>query len=479
MSHSRFKRSIIILMDGARPDVIFEMMARGELPHLKALSENGTRQKMVSCFPSTTGPAYLPYMTGCFPGTCNIPGIRWFDKPTYAQKGWGFKSFRSYCGLETYYFDSDMNPAVRTAWEFFDKPLSIYNGVTKHLPRHRNPTFIKRTSHIYYAHLTDHWDFVDKQSAQMMKDSIRKKDFDFAFMVFPGVDEYSHRSAVRSDRVLQAYRDIDSHIGEIMTELKNADLHDETALTVVSDHGLSDTHGHFDVGPWLESDRGLKTFYYTNIFKFHFDAVSMVSGNGMAHLYFKGDKGWKERLSFEEISHKSILLDILRSRPEVALVITQGADGSIHMQNEVGHGWFSVNSETQLITYKFDKKDPLGIFENDDERLTRGFTFDESLQLSFESYFPDVFCQLYQVLKSPRSGDIMISARSGYDFRVKFEHPIHKASHGSLCPEHMHIPLITNYPVTTPFARSVDVFPTLMTLLGKEIPPVMDGRVIV
>ena len=78
-----FKRAIVVLADGARPDVLNEQMSLGQLPHLARLVERGTNQAMLTCFPSTTGPAYLPYVTGCFPGTCNVPGIRWFDKARY------------------------------------------------------------------------------------------------------------------------------------------------------------------------------------------------------------------------------------------------------------------------------------------------------------------------------------------------------------------------------------------------------------
>ena len=60
--------------------------------------------------------------------------------------------------------------------------------------------------------------------------------------------------------------------------------------------------------------------------------------------------------------------------------------------------------------------------------------------------------------------------------RIKFKHPLHKASHGAICKEHMHVPLIMNYPIHQKYVRSVDVFPTLLKLLGKEIPLGIDGR---
>src|SRR3989338_7020903 len=96
------KRCILFLADGARPDVLQDELKKGHLPNLAHhFAEKGVFPSMVTAFPSPTGPAYLPYLTGLHPGPCNVPGIRWFDKDHYAKHGWGFKSFRSYVGLET------------------------------------------------------------------------------------------------------------------------------------------------------------------------------------------------------------------------------------------------------------------------------------------------------------------------------------------------------------------------------------------
>jgi predicted AlkP superfamily phosphohydrolase/phosphomutase len=474
-----YKRCILILADGARPDVMGEELKAGNLPNLsRYFAESGTCQTMLSCFPSTTGPAYLPYVTGCFPGTCNIPGIRWFDKPTYAKKGWGLKSFRSYCGLEAMLFDGDMEQKVTTAWEVFENPTSIFNGVTKGLKSGGDLTKFSRIWHYYYSHLTDRWAFIDQAALKKTKRMIEKKEFDFSFVVLPSIDEYAHRSGPKHKRVRQAYAELDTIVGEMIQSLKDNDIYEETLLYIVSDHGHSETTEHFDIGPWLEEKKNLKTFYYTNIFKFKFDAVSMVSGNGMSHLYLKGKNGWESRKTFEEISYDSLLLDELRQRPEIDIVVTEGADGSIHLQTERGHSSFKVDRRDQ-IWYQFDGRDPLGIFENGDDRLNRSFSFDESLQYTFSSNYPDVFVQMHQIFKSDRAGDVIVSAKPGYDLRKKFEHPLHKSGHGGLHPLHMRIPLLCNHPIPKQLVRSVDIYPTMLKLMGKPVPSGLDGRCLV
>ena len=83
----QFKHCIIFLIDGARPDVMEKMMKRGNLPNIQRyLWEPGSYTKAVTAFPSTTGPAYIPILTGCYPGTADVPGIRWFDKEESSRK---------------------------------------------------------------------------------------------------------------------------------------------------------------------------------------------------------------------------------------------------------------------------------------------------------------------------------------------------------------------------------------------------------
>lgn len=475
--HSPYKRAIMLLVDGARPDVMREEMRSGHLPNLKRhFADKGTFQTITTVFPSTTGPAYLPYLTGCYPGTCNVPGIRWFDREKFARFGWGPWSIRSYVGPESCLFDRDTRSSVPSLWTIFPRGKNILSVVTKGLPRRRDLTRLSKMFLFYYGHITDRWRFLDLEAEKMLTKLIRKRDFDFVFSVFPAVDEYSHQTSPVHDRVKKSYAEVDAAVGRIMDELERAGLTDETLVMIVSDHGHSETKTHFDVGPWLETEKKRRTLYHTHIFKFKFDAVSMVSGNGMTHLYFKNSNGWKSRTTFEEMGHTSFLMDELRFRPEVDVVAVQGADGRIHVLTERGHGCFRFDRDEGRVFYEFHRDDPLGLFVPGDPLLKKGFTFDESLKLTFNSHYPDIFMQLHQIFLSPRTGDVIVTAKNGYDLRAKFEHPIHKSSHGSLTREHMHVPFLCNYPIREKYMRSVDVFPVLLRLMGKEVPKGIDGR---
>jgi hypothetical protein len=213
----------------------------------------------------------------------------------------------------------------------------------------------------------------------------------------------------------------------------------------------------------LHHEKKIRTFYYTNIFKFKFEAVSMVSGNGMTHLYFKGPGGWHEPASFEQISHHSLLLDELRFRPEVDLVVARGLDGSLHLLSEMGHAALTYSESEKMFTYKIIASDPLELFP---QKSTQFLPLHDTLKLTINTRHPDVFVQLWQVFLSQRCGDVIVTSKTGFDLRKKFEHPLHKASHGSLTREHMLVPLISNVSFGSEPLRSVDVHATVKSILG-------------
>ena len=107
---------------------------------------------------------------------------------------------------------------------------------------------------------------------------------------------------------------------------------------------------------------------------------------------------------------------------------------------------FDINIIKSLIS---DKESSIYYqpLENDpfDYSISEGL-YDENqlLDLTYETNYPDAIIQLLQIFRSKRCGDLVLSANPGWDFRKKFEIPLHKSSHGSLRKEHMIVPLILN-----------------------------------
>lgn len=457
----------MILADGARYDLFRDLLQRGELPHIeKELMLQGGLTKGVTTFPSTTGPAYFPFLTGCFPGILNVPGIRWFDKAAYANPKKKMVKFRSYVGIETFLINRDMKP-VPTLFDLLPQSYNIFNSVCRGAGR-RNLTKIMRIWYWYYAHLTDRWEFLDQQA---LKKSLKALDFDFDFLfvVFPGIDEYSHLAHPLHDKTIQAYHFLDAAVGELVAKLKQLKKWEGTLFWIVSDHGLSKTDTHFCVNSFLEQ-RGLAPFYYPKVFhRRHKKVANMMSGNGMTHLYFKGERGWGDvstRAEIEQIDRR--LLEDLVAEPAVDLLCVRREKKGIDILSKRGEAFLYPVGDDFHYTVK--TRDPFG-YPSIGTKLDR----EESLKKTIDSDYPDALSQLTQLFESTRSGDVVLSATPGFDLRLKHEIPEHKGSHGSLHREHMLVPIVTNAVLSDNVCRTADVFPTTLQLLGEPIPSSIDG----
>lgn len=466
-----FQRVVMILADGAREDVFRQLLSKGDLPHIEQeLVRNGSCASGVTTFPSTTGPAYFPFLTGCTPGTLNVPGIRWFDKAAYGDMKKKMVKFRSYCGIETFWINRDIKP-VPTVFDLLPNSYSIFNAVCKGAGN-RNLTKIMRIWYWYYAHLTDRWEFLDQVALSKTLKAL-EKDFEFIFVVFPGIDEYSHLINPEDPKTFEQYHFLDEGIGKIAAKLKHLQKWEDTLFWIVSDHGLSATHTHFCVNTFLEK-RGLPTFYYPKVLHRKGKQVAnMVSGNGMTHLYFKNGKDWKEitsRSSIEKID--AGLLDDLKKEKAVDIVMVRNENDGVDILSKRGEA--SLHWKGDRLQYQVKSKDPFG-YVDVASILDEKQAFDQTKN----SDYPDALWQIGSLFKASRTGDIVLSATPGYDLRLKYEVPEHRGSHGSLHKDQMFVPVVTNASLSSKAFRTVDIFPTMLKLLGKPIPAHLDGKVLV
>ena len=120
---------------------------------------------------------------------------------------------------------------------------------------------------------------------------------------------------------------------------------------------------------------------------------------------------------------------------------------------------------TPLVNDPFDYKDLKGLL-----------TYQEILEKTFDSDYPDALTQIHQLFNSNRCGDLVISSNEGFDLRDNFELPVHKSSHGSLKKEHILVPLIMNKKVTEEIIRTVDLYPTILKFLNYKSSTKIDGK---
>jgi hypothetical protein len=86
--------------------------------------------------------------------------------------------------------------------------------------------------------------------------------------------------------------------------------------------------------------------------------------------------------------------------------------------------------------------------------------------------------QLAQIFEAGRTGDLIVTSRPGCDLRSRYEIPEHHGSHGALHREHMAVPLLASHSLprlADGLCRTVDVYPTVLALMGMAVPNGIDG----
>ena len=475
-------RFIFILVDGSPYQVFNDLVQDGTLSNIKKyVIDRGSFKKAVTAFPSTTGPAFIPFFTGQFPGSANIPGVRWLSKKQF-QNPYRFRSpgICSYMGREALSFSTHL-PNNPTLFDFFSPVNNIYNILTRGCPPSGDLTRRIKPLVYTYAHFSERWRFVNTIASRKLLKAV-KGDAEFITCLFPAVDTFSHLSHTLSPDVMDAYREVDRTVGEVCQILQVSKEFDNTLIMITSDHGMSNTHAHIDLPRHLDNS-GWRCLHYPLLWRRRTRSASMVSGNGMTHLYFKGEgsdnggstselqKGWGERLSFEQLNGLGVIQPLLGIEG-LAFVAGQNEEGAIIVQNRGGVGKIIYKHGT--FSYQFQGADPLGYgvcYQN----LSSG----DALINTYESEYPDGLVQLWQIFQGDRTGDLVLSAHPGYDLRARYEYPEHHATHGALNAEQMFVPLAMNLPIETEFIRTVDLFPTVLSQFGRTVEPSqIDGQIL-
>jgi type I phosphodiesterase/nucleotide pyrophosphatase len=465
------RSALIVLADGARPSAFEELVEAGELPSIREhIIERGSYRRATSTFTSTTGPAHVPILTGCFAATADVPGYRWFDRARYRPRAWpGQWCMRSYNGPEALLLDRDLSSGVRTLYELTRNPINVFGVLTRGVPR-GNSLLGRRKQWLWpYIHYSRSWGAAEPWAARALAASISIPS-ELRFVAFPGIDWFSHYVDPAGEGALECYRRIDRAVGDAARELRRVGSYDETLIVVCSDHGHTPVHTHYDLPVRLEEDLGLRVAYHSRaVLQRDPDAVACVSGNGMAHVYLRNGAWQGAPPSRSELEHRHAgVRERLLAEPGVDVMITRGENGGAWVESR--RGLALLEEVPGGIAYRPQDQDPFGWAE-----LPERMSWEEALGITFDTGHPDSLAQIAQLLRSRRSGDLVVSATPGWDLRERYEHPEHLSSHGALHAGHMVVPVASSEPLAEGPMRTADVFATVLDHLGREIPAGIDG----
>ena len=458
---------IVLVADGARPDALRGSLA--SLPALARLREEGALQDITSVFPSVTGPAYLPFLLGRFPGAVGLPGLRWYDRGR-AVCGWPDHA-RSYVGWQMGRVNADLDPATPTIFELVPRSVAAMSMITRGLTPARQIgglTFrsAARAAVTHFRGRVDGWLDVDREVADEVVRRVREERPDYLFAALTGVDKASHARGHGDDLVTDALAIVDDVVGRLRADAEAGGYWDDLHLWIVSDHGHSPVHTHTDLVR-LVADQGYRAVAHPWSAGIATDVAVMVSGNAMSHLYV--DVQSRERRWWPDLARhwEPLAARLLDERSVDLLLLPHGAE-----RCEVrGTARGSAMVERAGGEYRYRRLDGDPLELGGDLRGSADAMHDATRDTSY----PDALVQILALAGSPRAGDLILSAAPGYDFRARYEPIPHLSAHGALHREHMLVPLLTNRRPARQPRRTTDLFASALAALGVAGPAVMDG----
>ena len=479
---------LAILVDGARPDVIARLAAAGELPVMqRTFLDVGGFRHATSVFPSVSGPAHLPILTGAHPGRANLPGIRWAERP--GRLGFLGRT-RSYMSLfRQLKLAGDVSADVRTLFQHVEGLADVNTWFVRGCPVGARRTRFSKAAAFLRSLASRDWYASDLQAERAVVRSF-EAGYPSVFAVFPAVDELGHRFGPLGPESDEAYRRFDAALGRVIDALVRLGRLDRTRIVLTSDHGQSTTHTHFEIDQ-LVREIYPRTLSYPKLWRHLFDAEAavMVSGNAMANVYLAGERGWRERADVERAGGRPAeLLSRLLAEPAIDQVIHRrvagpGAEAADYVVVARRNGATAravitpegarAGAGARAVRYRVEGADPFG-YGPLPERMTAA----EVAALTADSDYPDAPWQIGEFFRASRAGDLIVCARPGYDLRARFEYQPHNGSHGALHRQHMMVPAAVNGAWRSDRLRSVDLFPSILASLGKEIPEAIDGSAV-
>jgi len=482
---------VLFICDGLSVDTLDQGLVDGRFPNIqRRFIVRGTRvEHAVTAVPSITYAILTTYATGVVPARHGVIANAWFDRGLRLARDYGF--IRNYRNV-----NADFN--TPTIYERIQPKVSvsiqdaIHRGVTRNVANWAQ-SGVRWFFHDYTA--------VDKLTATTVDYVARWSNRngvwpDLLVCYFPGLDSVGHAAGVDSDRYQSAAEHIDYQVGRVCNWLGAEGLLDTTTIILVADHGMTPVHA----GNTIDLARILRTDMHRRVTeppyqdppfetRYHhfkrFDTVLARCAERFAAIHFRGELGWNDPLSPDDIS---AVLDTpppgrrLQDHPGVDLLVFASGDGEVELRSPRGTARIEERTTAEGVEYRYVPvpDDVFGYLADPDlaRFVNAGFHSSRDwLAATCEAKYPDVVPQLVPLMRARRSGDVVLFAAHGYSFGDE------KSGHGGIHRAEMRIPMMFAGPgielgATIDTARAVDLVPTIMRLLGCDVPDddSLDGR---
>lgn len=505
----------IFLVDGFATEPFQAELAKGNLPNLQAMIDQGTYVPQGVCaFPSMTAYGFYGFITGMDAPRGGPLGLRWFDRNQ--SKG----PFRRYVGRTHKLLNEDMLPTERTIFEKFGEQHSFSmnsyanRGVWKSIKTGGLFTMTKYREHWWVAKLVNSigplrdrfgpgWEEVERRVIDMAIDDLDDRPkIQWITLVSPDTMSHVHGLTPEYNALLGK---LDGLIAYYQAAAKAKDGGAPRYYAVVGDHGVETVSQHFAPGSvfreaGLEAYRGPATHLLEEDLEDardsydEYDAVIAINGNLMAYVYVRAPtapQSWSRAPTYEELTHYTApggpvnLIARYLAQPGIEHVVSRRTDTIFEVATKAGVGLVKTSTDGRFAYQVVEGEDPLGYDKDPNAGPLVGAGFHSAqtwLVATQDTVYPHGVVRLARLMLHPGAGDLVVTSALDYDLAPDFELFVgeYKGGHGGLRRQQILAPFIVSGPgvlhQTVDVATAEDIGATLHDLLQAPLHPSAEGH---
>jgi predicted AlkP superfamily pyrophosphatase or phosphodiesterase len=494
-----------ILIDGLLNSTFVSMLQEKQLPVIEQLIEDGLYVKEgISSFPTMTGYAFFPFVTGMDATNSDIYGLRWFDRNRSSG------NLRNYVGRTNVAMNEDVDSTIKTIFEYTEKNYtSSINTYMNRGVHHEEKTgwyhATSKYSHNKFLKLLGSIPFLGnrlvydhfRHESLVLEKSIAQLNYNpkVQWLTFAAPD-----ASVHIEGVNETYKDLIKHIDSLIGKLILASqkLKQERYFVIISDHGVETVNRNADIPDYLKQnlgliiERGKSTNLRTDKLSepleslLHLDGFFVINGNLSAYLYLRknGNSDWGERLLESDLRNfekNEETFDIIKKTIESeAISLVAYKISNVKVGVETDSGVLEIENKAKEYCIKYISGNPLSY---PDSILENTFMSKADwLAKTIDTPYPYAIPRIYDLVSKEDVGDLILCSSIGYDLANDFEFIVgnYLGGHGGIRKDMLSVPYIISGPdigkEVVPYALAEDIGATIFNLLEIEPDYELDGR---